>query len=79
MTSDNIVFERGLSENPDTFMWVSPVPEKIPARHNLVQRECPDNTKIYKDVLIYRKNYERSDLDKKFIAEVHKSIKNNFC
>lgn len=78
------VFERGsqfylLSENPDTFMWVSPVPEKILARHNLVQRECPDNTKIYKDVLIYRKNYELSDLDKKFIAEVHKSIKNNFC
>ncbi len=77
------VFERGsqfylLSDNTETFMWVSPVPKKILARHNLIQRECPDNTKTYKDVLIYRKNYELSDLDKKFISEVHKSIQNNF-
>ena len=78
------VFERGtqfdlLSENPDTFMWVSPIPEKILDCHGLVQRECPDNTKSYKDVLIYRKNYELTNLDKKFITEVHKSIRNNFC
>ncbi len=77
------VFERGtqfdlLDENPDTFMWVSPIPERILECHGLVQRECPDNTKAYKDVLIYRKNYELSDLDKKFITEVHKSIRNNF-
>ena len=77
------VFERGsqfylLSENPETFMWVSPVPEKILARHKLVQKECQDNRKIYKDVLIYRKNYKLSELDEKFIAEVHKSIRNNF-
>ncbi len=77
------VFERGtqfdlLAENPDTFMWGSPIPERILECHGLVQRECPDNTKAYKDVLIYRKNYELSDLDKKFITEVHKSIRNNF-
>ena len=77
------VFERGtqfdlLTENPDTFMWVSPIPERILDCHGLVQLECPDNTKAYKDVLIYRKNYELSDLDKKFITEVHKSIRNNF-
>ena len=77
------VFERGtqfdlLAENPETFMWVSPIPERILECHGLVQRECPDNTKMYKDVLIYRKNYELSELDKKFITEVHKSIRNNF-
>ena len=77
------VFERGsqfylLSENPETFMWVSPIPQNILDRHGLVQRECPDNTKLYKDVLIYRRSYKLSDLDKKFIAEVHKSIQNNF-
>ena len=77
------VFERGsqfylLSENPETFMWVSPIPQNILDRHGLVQIECPDNTKIYKDVLIYRRNYKLSELDKKFIAEVHKSIRNNF-
>ena len=77
------VFERGtqfdlLDENHDTFMWVSPIPERILDCHGLVQRECPDNTKAYKDVLIYRKNYELSMLDKRFITEVHKSIRNNF-
>ena len=77
------VFERGsqfdlLAENPETFMWVSPMPQGILDRHGLVQRECPDNTKIYKDVLIYRRSYKLSDLDKNFIAEVHKSIQNNF-
>ena len=77
------VFERGsqfylLSENPETFMWVSPVPDKILKRHGLVQRECIDNMKAYRDVLIYKKNYELSELDKKFIIEVHKSIKKNF-
>ena len=78
------VFERGtqfdlLSENPETFMWVSPMPERILECHGLIQRECPDNTKAYKDVLIYRRNYELSELDRKFIAEVRKSIQNNFC
>lgn len=77
------IFERGtqfdlLAENPQTFMWVSPIPENILTRYGLIQRECPDNTKAYKDVLIYRKNYELSDLDHKFITEVHKSIRNNF-
>ena len=77
------VFERGsqfylLSENPETFMWVSPVPQNILERHGLVQLECPDNTKLYKDVLIYRRNYKLSDLDRKFIDEVHKSIQHSF-
>ena len=78
------VFERGtqfdlLAENPETFMWVSPMPEGILERHGLVQRECPDNTRVYKDMLIYRRNYKLSDLDRKFIHEVKNSIRNNFC
>lgn len=69
------VFERGsqfdlLSTNPDTFMWVSPVPEKILSRYGLVQRSCPENEKIYKDVMIYRKNYRLSELDTAFISEL---------
>ena len=77
------IFERGtqfdlLANNPDTFMWVSPIPERILDCHGLIQRECPDNSKAYKDVLIYRKNYELTQLDRQFIVEVHKSIRNNF-
>ena len=67
------IFERAsqfdlLSENPETFMWVSPAPDKILDRYGLVQRHCIDNRKIYKDVLIYREGYRLSDLDKKFIT-----------
>lgn len=69
------VFERAsqfdlLSENPETFMWVSPAPEKILNRYNLVQRVCEDNKRIYKDVLIYKEGYKLSRLDKQFITEL---------
>ncbi|MBQ8163411.1 MAG: LysR family transcriptional regulator [Clostridia bacterium] len=69
------IFERAsqfdlLSENPDTFMWVSPLPEKILQRYNLVQKKCSDNKKIYKDVLIYREEYKLSKIDKQFITQL---------
>ncbi len=69
------IFERAsqfdlLSENPDTFMWISPASQKILDRYGLVQRKCADNKKIYKDVLIYRKGYRLTALDKQFITEL---------
>jgi DNA-binding transcriptional LysR family regulator len=73
-----LVFERAsqfdlLSDNSDTFMWVSPAPQKVLDRYNLVQRKCPENTKKYKDVLIYREGYKLSKLDKQFITELCES------
>jgi len=67
------IFERAsqfdlLSQNPDTFMWVSPVPQSTLKRYGLVQKKCADNKKVYKDVLIYRDGYKLTDLDKKFIT-----------
>jgi len=67
------VFERGsqfelLSHNQKTFMWVSPVPGELLGRYGLVQRECVDNTKEYEDVLIYRKGYHLSKLDRQFFS-----------
>lgn len=69
------IFERAsqfdlLSENPDTFMWVSPVPQKILDRYGLVQKRCVDNKRVYKDVLIYREGYKLSRLDEQFITEL---------
>lgn len=69
------VFERAsqfdlLSENKDIFMWVSPIPQKILDRYSLVQRECVDNKKIYKDVLVYKKDHKLTELEKSFITEV---------
>ncbi|MCH5194631.1 MAG: LysR family transcriptional regulator [Oscillospiraceae bacterium] len=59
-----------LSGNKDTFMWVSPVPQKMLDRYDLVQRECSDVRRYYKDVLIYRRDYKLTNLDKSFIAEL---------
>ncbi len=72
------VFERGsqldlLSENPETFMWVSPLPDRLLERLHLVQRECSDYQRTYRDLLIYRKDYRLTELDKCFITELTKS------
>ena len=57
-----------LSENPKTFMWVSPLPDKILKRYGLVQRKCQDKGKIFKDMLIYREGYRLTQADKQFIT-----------
>lgn len=72
------VFERGsqfdlLCKNPETFMWVSPAPADMLERYDLVQKKCVDNQKVYKDVLIYKKGYKLTDLDKKFITALCES------
>ncbi len=69
------IFERAsqfdlLSENPDTFMWVSPASGKVLDRYGLVQKKCVDNKRVYKDVLIYRDGYKLTRLDKQFITEL---------
>ena len=80
-TEDNrriYVFERAsqfdlLSENDRTFMWVSPVPDRLLNCYGLVQKKCDDSKILYKDVLIYKKDYKLSKLDKLFIEALHKT------
>lgn len=77
------VFERAsqfelLSENPETFMWVSPIPQKLLDRYDLVQIPCEENKKIYKDILIYKLDYKLTVLDKAFIDELCKSKREMF-
>ena len=77
------VFERAsqfelLAENKMAFMWASPVPQKLLTLYGLIQRVCPDNSKIYKDVLIYRKDHTLTELDKGFITELCRSRRKCF-
>ena len=72
------IFERAsqfdlLSLNPETFMWVSPAPQSLLKRYNLVLKKCADNKKVYKDVLIYKNGYTLSKLDRQFITELCES------
>lgn len=74
------VFERAsqcdlLSRTPGTFMWVSPFPRDLLERYDLVQRRCEENTKQYKDVLIYKEGYTLSPLDKAFLEKVKEATK----
>ena len=69
------IFERAsqfdlLSENHETFMWISPAPQRLLDRYGLVQKRCRENKRIYKDVLIYKQGYALSRLDKQFITEL---------
>lgn len=69
------VYERAsqfdlLSQNNQTFMWVSPVPSTLLSRYGLVMRDCPDNHKLYKDILIYKKDYHLTELDNLFVTEL---------
>lgn len=57
-----------LERLPQSFMWVSPVPESLLAKYNLTQKQCSENQKRYKDALIYRSGYRLSELDNRFIT-----------
>lgn len=70
-----MVFERGvqftlLEQVPNTFMWMSPIPEDLLSKYNLVQLKCNFYTKTYRDVLIYRKNYHLTKLDQDLIDNI---------
>lgn len=72
------VFERAsqfelLAKNPETFMWVSPVPQELLDRYGLIQRGCEQNGRVYKDVMIHRRDYTLSELDELFVSELVKA------
>jgi len=69
------IFERAsqfdlLHKNPETFMWVSPAPKTLLDRYGLVMKKCRENKKVYKDVLIYKRGYRLTELDRQFITEL---------
>lgn len=67
------VYERAsqfdlLSKNNSTFMWVSPIPDRLLDIYGLVERHCAESKRVYKDVLIYPDGYKLTALDKEFIT-----------
>lgn len=74
------VYERGtqfviLGNVPETFMWVSPVPQQLLENYGLVQIKVKGAERLYKDVLIYRRDYRLSEYDREFINAVHRAKK----
>ncbi|MBQ8249361.1 MAG: LysR family transcriptional regulator [Clostridia bacterium] len=73
------VFERGsqmelLSNIPESFMWVSPIPQKILDRYGLVQRSVSDADYNYKDMIVYGRSYRLSELDHMYLEELRDVI-----
>ncbi|MDR1030871.1 MAG: LysR family transcriptional regulator [Treponema sp.] len=62
-----------LSTLPLTYMWVSPIPDKLLDRYQLVQRRCVLANNQFKDALIYHQGYTFSVLDKQFIDKIYAS------
>lgn len=72
------VYERGsqfdlLANVPTTYMWVSPIPDSYLDKNNLIQRACKAPNNRYKDVLIYRQDYELGEYDKMFQNKIYQS------
>lgn len=64
-----------LASVPNSFMWVSPMPEEILERFSLTQKKCDAPAHKYKDVLICREGSHMSELDRRFINKLYE-IKN---
>ncbi len=66
------IYERGsqyeiLSSVPNTYMWVSPVPDEILEKYGLVQLRCGAYAKYLKDVLVFKENHVTKKCEKLII------------
>ncbi|MBO5111754.1 MAG: LysR family transcriptional regulator [Lachnospiraceae bacterium] len=72
------VYERGsqfdlLANVPSTYMWVSPIPQKLLDKNQLIQRSCKTANNLYKDVMIFREDYHFSEYDRLFQKKLYES------
>lgn len=72
------VYERGsqfdlLANVPTTYMWVSPIPQQLLDKNQLVQRVCKVDNNLFKDVLIFREDYRINEYDKLFQKKLYES------
>jgi DNA-binding transcriptional LysR family regulator len=59
-----------LASIPTTYMWVSPIPDNWLKRYGLVQRVCKAIGHRYRDAVIYPKDYQLTQLDRRFLDKL---------
>lgn len=69
------IYERGsqfclLKRVPDTYMWVSPMPDEVLGRHGLVQRRCSDLHYAHRDLVVFQKGHRVTQYEQEFLKEV---------
>lgn len=62
-----------LANVPTTYMWVSPIPQKLLDKNQLVQRVCKAENNHYKDVMIFRDDYHINEYDRLFQKKLYES------
>ena len=72
------VYERGsqfdlLANVPSTYMWVSPIPQQLLDKNQLIQRSCKTENNLYKDVMIYREDYQFGEYDRLFQKKLYEA------
>ena len=73
------IFERGsqfdiLREVKNSYMWVSPLPEKMLERYHLVQKEVGFLRHKMRDALMYKKGYVMNQKEKEFLEHLRRKI-----
>jgi len=69
------VYERGsqldlLCHIPETYMWVSPLPEALLERYGLIQRRC-EQAQVFNDVLIYSQRHQLHQAELDFVQKLY--------
>lgn len=69
-----LVFDRGsqydiLKRMPESYMWVSPVPEDVLMKEGLLLKPCTGAFRA-KDFLVYKRNHAFTRAERSFLAEV---------
>ena len=72
------VYERGsqfdlLANVPTTYMWVSPIPQSLLDKNQLVQKVCKADNNYFKDVMIFRGDYRLNEYDVLFQKKLYES------
>ncbi len=71
------IYERGsqfdlLTNVTNTYMWVSPIPQVMLERYQLIQQRVDIKDNLYRDVLIYPNAYKKTDADRKFLSHLYR-------
>jgi DNA-binding transcriptional LysR family regulator len=74
------VCERGsqfdlLSRIQCSFMWVSPMPQDVLVRNDLVQKRCEAPNLHFTDILIYKPGHEFNALEKSFVKKLEQVMR----
>lgn len=78
-TNQVFVYERGsqfelLCSVPDSYMWVSRMPQQTLSRMGLVERKVEGSSMRIRDVLIYEHNHQFGQYEKAFISELKRVV-----